>query len=1002
MEWVDATSGELKSSRDASIDFGVLSMGQQRSKQVRVSNIGDAPITLDRLEQVFGETTRIGAETKPSSVFEIAFVEGAPLDPGMSTVLEARFFAPTDALLKTKEHLSSLELTSSGTAADGKKATLTLKGTAVATPCDVPKGLDFGSVMKGQANTLSFQLTNKTEVETTAQIGDLYAINSNDLAFTFEPNSARGSVSIPPNGFKEVSIRFSPVISKQHAAALKLTVSPACPEAIFPLVGTGVDALLTWSPMKLDFGAPAPGFSVTRELTFANAGAAPFVLSAFQILSPEFSVMPAVSTLTVPSNGVAKLTLEFKPNVPGARDSVFSFKTNVSAQPAGDVALTGFGEGPKIKLSPNPLDFGKLPHVPSLQGPVASTPSSTYRQVVVSNVGTTVPGSAADFNLKLGTVVNGVAGQAPIFAVVAKSPQTVVQELSVSLGSYDPLVGLIPNAVAEITIQVKPMSLGTKDWELWVKSNDPRQPITVLPITAEITRAPTCNYSINRTSLGFGLVGPGQTRELGFQITNHSTHPGDDCLITNFELLPQSSPVFTLPSGSTPSVALAPGAAAIVWVRATGQASPSQVVNGVLRFEASSPVAVSPRVSAMTVFLTAKMKSPCLMIAPDDFDFGTVAVNNGCSSPPRTFNVYNTCTTPIYLDSITAGTVNPEFILSLPTLPAVLTQGAAPLTFEVKYRPVDVKEASQAIELNLIQSGVADAQLLTVRGRADTAGLNVETYVVPTKSDVLMVMDDSCSMAAHQANVANSFLALPPIDYQIAVTTTDNGLGGLQGKFVTASAHPESIISVSTPDGLAKLQAKVQPGTLGSGVVQPLATAVRALTPPLSNNDNSGFVRSDAHLGVLIVTDKEDFSAQTSGYYYDALLNVKGWRARNQFSVSAMTCPLTGPGRVDAVAELSGGGRGELCNPATFNQQLTALTSRAFGARTVYFLKATAAVTALSPVEVKIDSVLVAPTAPSGAKRWSFDSVKNAVVFEPQFAPQPGQLLELQYAVGCH
>ena len=102
------------------------------------------------------------------------------------------------------------------------------------------------------------------------------------------------------------------------------------------------------------------------------------------------------------------------------------------------------------------------------------------------------------------------------------------------------------------------------------------------------------------------------------------------------------------------------------------------------------------------------------------------------------------------------------------------------------------------------------------------------------------------------------------------------------------------------------------------------------------------------------------------------------------------------------VADIGGGGRGDLCNATTFNQEFSELASRAFGARTVYFLRAPASVTTLTPVEVRIDSVPVTPTDASGNRTWWFDNVANAVVFEPAFSPQPGQVVELKYSATCY
>jgi len=159
------------------------------------------------------------------------------------------------------------------------------------------------------------------------------------------------------------------------------------------------------------------------------------------------------------------------------------------------------------------------------------------------------------------------------------------------------------------------------------------------------------------------------------------------------------------------------------------------------------------------------------------------------------------------------------------------------------------------------------------------------------KIDVLFVIDDSPSMEEEQANLARNFPAfidelrrgqgLP--DVHIAVVTSDLGAGALNGggchpggqgglfrgwdrgcgllpghRFIAAE---EGEFTRNYEGDLASVfacMAKV--GTGGCGYEHQLAATTRALSAP----ENAGFLRDDALLQIVLVTDEDDCSAAPS------------------------------------------------------------------------------------------------------------------------------------------
>ena len=154
------------------------------------------------------------------------------------------------------------------------------------------------------------------------------------------------------------------------------------------------------------------------------------------------------------------------------------------------------------------------------------------------------------------------------------------------------------------------------------------------------------------------------------------------------------------------------------------------------------------------------------------------------------------------------------------------------------------------------------------------------------KVDLLFVIDDSGSMADEQANLVASFpgfiaamqTELAETDgYNIGVVTSDEYIfditcGGLDiGYFVQRTGGPDSSDQICGPytggaymteaDNLDdKFSCAAQVGTGGDGDEHPMEAMLRALDPELQGDGgcNAGFLRDDALLVVIVITDEED------------------------------------------------------------------------------------------------------------------------------------------------
>lgn len=209
--------------------------------------------------------------------------------------------------------------------------------------------------------------------------------------------------------------------------------------------------------------------------------------------------------------------------------------------------------------------------------------------------------------------------------------------------------------------------------------------------------------------------------------------------------------------------------------------------------------------------------------------------------------------------------------------------------------------------------------------------------------DLLFVIDNSGSMEDEQANLISSFPGFisamreqlsEDLGYHVGITTSDLYLGNLdcpyEGALVTStlgggssgqSCGPYSSgarYMTENDDLAAKFSCAAQVGIEGDGDERPMQTMLAALSPQLTGagSCNAGFLRDDALLVVVLITDEEDDhetmgctgtvnttpangSAGEPQQWFDQLVAIKGGDERRVVVLS-----LVGPQGASACPEL--------------------------------------------------------------------------------------------------
>jgi len=432
---------------------------------------------------------------------------------------------------------------------------------------------------------------------------------------------------------------------------------------------------------------------------------------------------------------------------------------------------------------------------------------------------------------------------------------------------------------------------------------------------------------------------------------------------------------------------------------------------------------------------------------PAEVDFGLV--ETGCHSRARDVCIHNNGTAALRVENIELVGCNSEFSLLDLSVP-VDVMWAQPACFKIDYAPIDaeVDECSGHV--------ISDGQVVIsfdLRGEGTTVTEQTDQFqqVSGQAVDYLFVIDDSGSMCEEQDRLIANF----PVFLQ----QLDSGAGDYHIGIVSVNVINEAVIGrlnrgmpgkvpryiVRGPDAQAQFADLADLGCDGNSDAQeaPLQAAQAALSPPLatttsvgctSDSDcqnnaalcatpskcpyyciantcggwNQGFIRDDARLEIVVLTDEEDQSVETVDFYVGLFQGLKGVGNPDMLHVNGIIgVDKTGEGfcqspdgattaavnlRVAAAVDQTGGVVASICDPdyETFLREIG--TGR-------LSLKTQFPLTRLADPE-SIQVVVDGSTCLGG---WDYDGTSNSVVFDEEgpCMPQSGETIEVEYSSLC-
>jgi len=382
--------------------------------------------------------------------------------------------------------------------------------------------------------------------------------------------------------------------------------------------------------------------------------------------------------------------------------------------------------------------------------------------------------------------------------------------------------------------------------------------------------------------------------------------------------------------------------------------------------------------------------APRIQLDPATWDFGNQEI--GCDQE-QTITIRNVGSSPLQLDEIVFAPTSDELEMGCYIGPGTLMDPGSMEVVTVYYTPTDELPDTGYLHVYSNDPAHPDA-LATQFGEAFLAAEVVDEFEQEGNNwtDILWVVDNSGSMSGEQTSLAlnfGSFLSIIEvldIDYHIAVVTTD--MSNFQG--------PVPVMTPATPDVTAAFASAVQVGASGSGSEKGLQYGSAAITPPLAapGGPNDGFLREEAGLRVIFVSDENDQSSDTVQAYVNLFLSLKV--NPDHVVLSGITGQLSGCNgaggnadsapRYEQAVTLTGGISESICMPSWVN----ALSNLAWLSMSWQDTFQLSQEPVIETIDVELNNVPV-------YVGWDYDEVLRSVVFQPDYVPDTGDLISIRY-----
>jgi len=476
---------------------------------------------------------------------------------------------------------------------------------------------------------------------------------------------------------------------------------------------------------------------------------------------------------------------------------------------------------------------------------------------------------------------------------------------------------------------------------------------------------------VDPSFIDFGLVG--QDDEPVVQTFTVSSVGGADLSVSGIELLGEGG-AFTIVSEQT-AFTLPPGTSQDIDVAYLASAAYDQMGQALVASnDPANPEAL--------VELTGAGAVPELAIEPDPVDFGTGYI--GCTQDSDLY-LTNVGTDDLVIHSLSLQDDSAHVFDQTNdiTFPLTLAPGQ---TQQVRVDFTPTSETSYRSRLVVSSNEPLGEREDEILGAGDYGGEYTDTWNIPTEppSDIMFLVDQSGSMDDDQRRLGDNFstfissLNTYTRDWQIMVVNDDNGCNN-SGILTSSSSNYQSTFSGAVGRG---------GGIYTESLLTPAANAVDKTDP---TECNAGFMRADAMLHIIMVSDEHEQSRESSSTLVSRIIAKKG--SSTNVRMSAIAGPIDGSGGcaepatgyADAVSE-TGGVFLNICNDWATAANLELLAEASVHQDSFELTR--------NPV---ISTIAVRVNGLARNTGWTYDSAANAVEFSSNI-PTSGDSVDITYS----
>ena len=384
-----------------------------------------------------------------------------------------------------------------------------------------------------------------------------------------------------------------------------------------------------------------------------------------------------------------------------------------------------------------------------------------------------------------------------------------------------------------------------------------------------------------------------------------------------------------------------------------------------------------PDNEAVPVQLVGNGAVPDLVITPDPLNFGAAYVGCHMDNSITLTNVGSET-----LDVYSISDIPDAFsIQNMPSFPFSLEPNEE-YVLDVIFTP-DI-EGTYSSSIEVISSDPQGAETATQSGIGQYIASYQDYWENPVEppSDILFSVDQSCSMSDDAALLASNFstfiseLSNYTTDWQIMIANADNG------------CNNGGIYTPTTPNYISSFDANIQTGGNGYNTERLLTIVSSAIENTDAGECNSGFLRPNAMLHIITVSDEPDQSSSGHSTYVNQIIAKKG--SPDNVRISVIYNPNDNWGRYTSAANDTGGLIFDIRNSNWASPSNLQLLAEASVISDQYDLENI-------PLEHTIQVYVNGYEVSISSGNWHYEASTNAVVFDAN-PPQEGDNITITYS----